>query len=311
MSTELFLQIEAKKAVEKLYGVTPDDSQIQIQKTRKEFEGDYTLVAFPLLKVSKKNPEVTSQELGQYLVENNKLITKFNVIKGFLNLTLSSEYWAEMLNGIASSKEYGFKPTGSSSRTVMIEFSSPNTNKPLHLGHIRNNLLGFSISRILEKNGSIVKRVNLVNDRGIHICKSMLAWQRFGNGETPESSNKKGDHLVGDYYVRFDKEYKSEIERLKSEGLTEEEAKTKAPLMLETQEMLRKWEAKDPEVYTLWEKMNGWVYNGFEKTYNALGISFDKTYYELQTYLLGKAIVAEGLEKGVFSRRADGSIWLI
>lgn len=310
MSTELFLQVEAKKAVEKLYGVTPDDSQIQIQKTRKEFEGDYTLVAFPLLKVSKKNPEATSQELGQYLVESNKLITKFNVIKGFLNLSLSSEYWAEMLNGIALAKDYGFRPTGSSNRTVMIEFSSPNTNKPLHLGHIRNNLLGFSIARILEKNGNIVKRVNLVNDRGIHICKSMLAWQRFGNGETPESSNKKGDHLVGDYYVRFDKEYKAEIEKLKSEGLTEEEAKAKAPLMQAIQEMLRKWEAKDPEVYTLWEKMNGWVYKGFDKTYNALGISFDKTYYESQTYLLGKSIVADGLAKGVFVRRADGSIWV-
>ncbi|RPH31052.1 MAG: arginine--tRNA ligase [Bacteroidales bacterium] len=310
MSTELFLQVEAKKAVEKLYGVTPDDSQIQIQKTRKEFEGDYTLVAFPLLKVSKKNPEATSQEIGQYLLENNKLITKFNVIKGFLNLSLSSEYWAEMLNGIASSRDYGFKPKGSSNRTVMVEFSSPNTNKPLHLGHIRNNLLGFSISRILEKNGNNVKRVNLVNDRGIHICKSMLAWQRFGNGETPESSGKKGDHLVGDYYVRFDKEYKAEIEKLKSEGLTEDEAKAKAPLMLATQEMLRKWEAKDSEVYSLWERMNRWVYDGFERTYNALGISFDKTYYESQTYLLGKAIVAEGLDKGVFARRADGSIWV-
>jgi arginyl-tRNA synthetase len=310
MSTELFLQIEAKKAVEKLYGVVPDDAQIQIQKTRKEFEGDYTLVAFPLLKVSKKNPEATSQEIGQYLIESNKLITKFNVIKGFLNLSLSNEYWAELLSGIASSSEYGFKPAGSSNRTVMVEFSSPNTNKPLHLGHIRNNLLGFSISRILEKNGNNVKRVNLVNDRGIHICKSMLAWQLFGNGETPESSSKKGDHLVGDYYVRFDREYKAEIEGLKSKGLTEDEAKANAPLMLQTQEMLRKWESKDPEVYALWEKMNGWVYDGFEKTYSALGISFDKTYYESQTYLLGKAIVGEGLAKGVFVRRADGSIWV-
>lgn len=310
MSTEIFLQEQVKLAVEKIYGVIPDISQLQIQKTRKEFEGDYTLVAFPMLKVSKKNPEATSQEIGQFLIDNNKLITKFNVIKGFLNLSLSSEYWAKMLNGIALSKDYGFKQTGSSGRTVMVEFSSPNTNKPLHLGHIRNNLLGFSVSRILEKNGNVVKRVNLVNDRGIHICKSMLAWQKFGNGETPESSNKKGDHLVGDYYVRFDKEYKAQVEKLKSEGLTEDEAKTKAPLMLETQEMLRKWEAKDPEVYALWERMNGWVYQGFEKTYSALGISFDKTYYESQTYLLGKAMVAEGLEKGVFTRRADGSIWV-
>ncbi len=310
MSTELFLQIETKKAVERLYGVTPEESQIQIQKTRKEFDGDYTLVAFPLLKVSKKNPEATSHEIGQYLIDNNKQITKFNVVKGFLNLSLSNDYWAEMLNSISTTKDFGFRLTGSSNRTVMVEFSSPNTNKPLHLGHIRNNLLGFSISRILEKNGNKVIRVNLVNDRGIHICKSMLAWQRFGNGETPESSGKKGDHLVGDYYVRFDKEYKVQIEELKSKGLNEDEAKAKAPLMLETQEMLRKWEAKDPEVYALWEKMNGWVYDGFEKTYNALGISFDKTYYESQTYLLGKAIVAEGLEKGVFIRRDDGSIWV-
>jgi len=280
MSTELFIQLEAKKAIEKLYGVVPDDSQIQIQKTRKEFEGDYTLVAFPLLKVSKKNPEATAQEIGQYLTESNRLITKFNVIKGFLNLSLSYEYWAELLNVIALSKDYGFKPSDSINRSVMVEFSSPNTNKPLHLGHIRNNLLGFSISRILEKNGNLVKRVNLVNDRGIHICKSMLAWQLFGNGETPESSGKKGDHLVGDYYVRFDREYKVEIEELKSKGLSEDEAKAKAPLMLQAQEMLRKWESKNPEVYALWEKMNGWVYNGFEKTYRTLGISFDKTYYE-------------------------------
>ncbi len=310
MSTELFLQIEAKKAVEKLYGVISDDSQIQIQKTRKEFEGDYTLVAFPLLKMSKKNPEVTSNEIGQFLTENNKLIAKYNVIKGFLNLSLSNEYWANMLNDIASDLEYGYKPSDSASRSVMVEFSSPNTNKPLHLGHIRNNLLGFSISRILEKNGNNVKRVNLVNDRGIHICKSMIAWQKFGNGETPASSGKKGDHLVGDYYVRFDKEYKAQIEELKSSGQTDDEAKVNATLMLETQEMLRKWEAKDPEVYSLWEKMNGWVYEGFAKTYNALGINFDKTYYESQTYLLGKAIVQEGLEKGVFTRRLDGSIWV-
>lgn len=310
MSTELFLQIEAKKAVEKLYGVVPDDSQLQIQKTRKEFEGDYTLVAFPLLKLSKKNPEVTSQEIGQYLVDSNKLITKFNVIKGFLNLSMSNEYWADILNGISSNKNYGFKPSDSSSRSVMVEFSSPNTNKPLHLGHIRNNLLGFSVSRILEKNGNKVKRVNLVNDRGIHICKSMIAWQKFGNGETPESSVKKGDHLVGDYYVRFDKEYKAQIEELKLKGLSEDEAKAKAPLMLEAQEMLQKWEANDPAIHALWQKMNGWVYEGFDKTYNALGISFDKTYYESQTYLLGKEIVAKGLENGVFTRRADGSIWV-
>lgn len=310
MSTELFIQNEVKVAIEKLYGVVPDASQLQIQKTRKEFEGDYTLVAFPLLKISKKNPEATSQEIGQYLVDNCKQIVRFNVIKGFLNLSMSNSYWAEVLNVISQTRDFGFVSPSASSRSVMVEFSSPNTNKPLHLGHIRNNLLGFSVSRILEKNGNSVKRVNLVNDRGIHICKSMLAWQKFGNSETPESTGKKGDHLVGDYYVRFDREYKLQVEDLKSKGLSEDEAKARAPLMLEAQEMLRKWEAKDPEIYTLWERMNGWVYDGFEKTYDALGIAFDKTYYESQTYLLGKATVLEGLDKGVFKRKDDGSIWI-
>ena len=310
MSTELFLQEQAKQAVEKLFGVTPEVSQLQIQKTKKDFEGDYTLVAFPLLKISKKNPEITSQEIGQYLVENCKQIVRFNVIKGFLNLSLSNSYWADLLNNFSAEKDFGFKSTGSSGRTVMVEFSSPNTNKPLHLGHIRNNLLGFSISRILEKNGNSVKQVNLVNDRGIHICKSMLAWQMFGNGETPESSNKKGDHLVGEYYVRFDKEYKAQIVELKAKGVSEEEAKLRAPMIQEAQEMLRKWEAKDPEIYSLWARMNGWVYEGFDKTYKALGISFDKTYYESQTYLLGKAIVVEGLDRGVFKRKDDGAIWI-
>lgn len=310
MSTELFLQNEVKKAVEKLYGVVPEASQLQIQKTRKEFEGDYTLVAFPLLKVSRKNPEVTSQEIGQYLVDNSKQITRYNVIKGFLNLSLSADYWADILNKISSDKDFGYKAGGKSGRSVMVEFSSPNTNKPLHLGHVRNNLLGFSISRILEKNGHNVKRANLVNDRGIHICKSMVAWLKFSGGETPDSSGKKGDHLVGDYYVRFDKEYKAQIEELKSKGQTEDEAKAYAPIMLEAQEMLRKWESKDPEVYSLWERMNSWVYAGFEKTYSALGISFDRTYYESQTYLLGKSTVSEGLEKGVFKRKEDGSIWI-
>ena len=310
MSTELFLQNELKIAVEKLYGIAPEASQLQVQKTKKDFEGDYTLVAFPLLKISKKNPEATSQEIGQYLADNCKKIVRFNVIKGFLNLTLSNDYWAEMLTGISLNNDFGFQPSGATGRSVMVEFSSPNTNKPLHLGHIRNNLLGFSVARILEKNGNSVKRVNLVNDRGIHICKSMLAWQKFGKGETPESSNKKGDHLVGDYYVRFDKEYKAQIEDLKSKGVSEDEAKVKAPFMLQAQEMLRKWEAKDPEIYALWEKMNGWVYLGFEKTYSALGISFDKTYYESQTYLLGKSTVTEGLNRGIFKRKDDGSIWI-
>ncbi len=310
MSTELFLQNELKIAVEKLYGIAPEASQLQVQKTKKDFEGDYTLVAFPLLKISKKNPEATSQEIGQYLADNCKKIVRFNVIKGFLNLTLSNDYWAEMLTGISLNNDFGFQPSGATGRSVMVEFSSPNTNKPLHLGHIRNNLLGFSVARILEKNGNSVKRVNLVNDRGIHICKSMLAWQKFGKGETPESSNKKGDHLVGDYYVRFDKEYKAQIEDLKSKGVSEDEAKVKAPFMLQAQEMLRKWEAKDSEIYALWEKMNGWVYLGFEKTYSALGISFDKTYYESQTYLLGKSTVTEGLNRGIFKRKDDGSIWI-
>ena len=310
MSTELFLQNELKIAVEKLYGIAPEASQLQVQKTKKDFEGDYTLVAFPLLKISKKNPEATSQEIGQYLADNCKKIVRFNVIKGFLNLTLSNDYWAEMLTGISLNNDFGFQPSGATGRGVMVEFSSPNTNKPLHLGHIRNNLLGFSVARILEKNGNSVKRVNLVNDRGIHICKSMLAWQKFGKGETPESSNKKGDHLVGDYYVRFDKEYKAQIEDLKSKGVSEDEAKVKAPFMLQAQEMLRKWEAKDSEIYALWEKMNGWVYLGFEKTYSALGISFDKTYYESQTYLLGKSTVTEGLNRGIFKRKDDGSIWI-
>ena len=310
MSTELFLQNEVKIAVEKLYGIAPEASQLQVQKTKKDFEGDYTLVAFPLLKISKKNPEATSQEIGQYLADNCKKIVRFNVIKGFLNLTLSNDYWAEMLTGISLNNDFGFQPSGVTGRSVMVEFSSPNTNKPLHLGHIRNNLLGFSVARILEKNGNRVKRVNLVNDRGIHICKSMLAWQKFGRGETPESSNKKGDHLVGDYYVRFDKEYKAQIEELKSKGILEDEAKAKAPFILQAQEMLRKWESKDPEIYALWETMNGWVYSGFEKTYSALGISFDKTYYESQTYLLGKSTVTEGLDRGIFKRKDDGSIWI-
>lgn len=310
MSTELFLQNEAKIAVEKLYGVIAEASQLQIQKTRKEFEGDYTLVAFPLLKISKKNPEATSQEIGQYLVDNCKQIVRFNVIKGFLNLSMSNEYWAETLTNISLTNEYGFLPSGVSGRSVMVEFSSPNTNKPLHLGHIRNNLLGFSVSRILEKNGNNVKRVNLVNDRGIHICKSMLAYKMFGNEETPESSGKKGDHLVGDYYVRFDKEYKAEIEKLKSEGLSEDEAKYQSSLMREAQKMLQNWEANDKEVRDLWKKMNGWVYDGFEKTYNALGISFDKTYYESETYLLGKEIVIKNSKKSSFFEGDDRSIWV-
>lgn len=310
MSTEQFIQEKTQGVIESLYGVKPDISLIQIQKTRKEFEGDYTLVAFPLLKMSKKSPEITCQEIGDALTKSCPEVKGFNVVKGFLNISLSLEYWASVLNSIIADKEFGFKQSSSNDKPVVVEFSSPNTNKPLHLGHIRNNLLGFSISRILEKSGKRVYKVNLVNDRGIHICKSMIAWLKFGNGETPESSGKKGDHLVGDYYVRFDKEYKTEISGLIAQGMTEDEAKTKATILLQAQELLRKWEAKDPETIALWSKMNGWVYDGFEKTYNSLGISFDKTYYESQTYLLGKSVVNDGLNRGVFKQKDDSSVWI-
>lgn len=310
MSTEQFIQEKAQGVIESLYGAKPDISLIQIQKTRKEFEGDYTLVAFPLLKMSKKSHEITCQEIGDALTKSCPEVKGFNVVKGFLNISLSLEYWANVLNSIIADKEFGFKQANSNDKPVVVEFSSPNTNKPLHLGHIRNNLLGFSISRILEKSGKRVYKVNLVNDRGIHICKSMIAWLKFGNGETPQSSGKKGDHLVGDYYVRFDKEYKTEISNLVAQGMTEDEAKTKAPILLQAQELLRKWEAKDPETIALWSKMNGWVYNGFEKTYNSLGISFDKTYYESQTYLLGKSVVNDGLSRGVFKQKDDSSVWI-
>ncbi|MBN1990782.1 MAG: arginine--tRNA ligase [Bacteroidales bacterium] len=310
MTVEGFIFDACQKAVDALYGVKPDNSQIQVQLTRKDFEGDYTIVAFPLLKISKKKPEDTAQELGAYLVQANPEIEAFNVVKGFLNLSLSHSFWSGLLAAVSADSSYGFAPKGSTGKTVMVEYSSPNTNKPLHLGHIRNNLLGYSVSRIIEANGNNVHKVNLVNDRGIHICKSMLAWQKFGKGETPESTGKKGDHLVGDYYVRFDKEYKKQIEVQKLQGLTEDDAKAKAPIMLEAQDMLRQWEAKDPEVYSLWETMNGWVYDGFAKTYADLGIEFDKVYYESQTYILGKSIVNEGLEKGVFYKRPDGSVWI-
>jgi len=310
MSTEQFIQEKSQGVIESLYGVKPDISLVQIQKTRKEFEGDYTLVAFPLLKMSKKSPEITCKEIGDALTKSCPEVKGFNVVKGFLNISLSLEYWANVLNSIIADKEFGFKQANSNDKPVVVEFSSPNTNKPLHLGHIRNNLLGFSISRILEKSGKRVYKVNLVNDRGIHICKSMIAWLKFGNGETPQNSGKKGDHLVGDYYVRFDKEYKTEISNLVAQGMTEDEAKAKAPILLQAQELLRKWEAKDPETIALWSKMNGWVYEGFEKTYNSLGISFDKTYYESQTYLLGKSVVNDGLSRGVFKQKDDSSVWI-
>ena len=293
--------------VTELYGeVNP--SQIQIQKTRKEFEGDYTLVTFPLLKLSHKSPEATATEIGEKLVSSSSQVSAFNVIKGFLNISLSVEFWQERFAEIAATENYGqAEATG---KTIMVEYSSPNTNKPLHLGHIRNNLLGYSVSQILAANGHKVIKANLVNDRGIHICKSMVAWQRYGNGATPQSTGIKGDHLVGDYYVEFDKHYKAEIAELVAGGMSEEEAKKSAPILLEAQEMLRKWEAKDEAVRNLWEMMNGWVYEGFDVTYKTLGVDFDKVYYESQTYLLGKSIVAEGLEKDIFFRKEDGSVWI-
>ncbi len=307
MNIEQILKGEVAQALASLYGeVSPD--LIQLQKTRREFEGDYTLVVFPFLKASRKNPEQTAAEIGEKLVSGSAMVAGFNVIKGFLNISLSPAFWVEQFNGVAADPSFGFG--GKTGRTVMVEYSSPNTNKPLHLGHIRNNLLGYSVARILEADGNNVVKANLVNDRGIHICKSMLAWLRFGGGETPESSGMKGDHLVGKYYVEFDKAYKAQIKELMAGGMSEDDAKKEAPLMKQAQEMLRKWEAKDPEVYGLWEKMNGWVYDGFEKTYAAMGVSFDKVYYESQTYILGKSLVQSGLDKGVFFKKEDGSVWI-
>ena len=307
MNIENLISQIARQAVENLYGPV-DASALQIQKTRKEFEGDYTLVTFPLLKLSHKSPEVTANEIGARIVADNPQIAAFNVIKGFLNLSLSPTFWIDRFGEITADATFGdAAPTG---RTIMIEYSSPNTNKPLHLGHIRNNLLGYSVAQILKANGHNVIKVNLVNDRGIHICKSMLAWQLYGGGETPASTGMKGDHLVGKYYVEFDKHYKAQIKELVSQGMSEDEAKKKAPIMQQAQEMLRRWEAKDPEVYKLWQMMNGWVYEGFDVTYKALGVDFDKVYYESQTYLLGKSLVQEGLDKGVFFRKEDNSVWI-
>jgi arginyl-tRNA synthetase len=307
MNIEQFITDATAQVVEKLYG-TFDKSVIQVQKTRKEFEGDYTIVVFPLLKLSRKSPEETARAIGERMVADYSQFEAFNVIKGFLNLSLGAGFWATKFAEIHETSDYGFAPA--TGRTIMVEYSSPNTNKPLHLGHIRNNLLGYSVSRILQACGNKVIKVNLVNDRGIHICKSMLAWLKWGDGETPESSGIKGDHLVGKYYVEFDKHYKAEIRDLMAGGMSEDEAKHKAPSMVEAQDMLRRWEAKDPATIALWQKMNGWVYDGFEKTYKALGVDFDKTYYESNTYLLGKNIVEDGLAKGVFYRESDGSVWI-
>lgn len=301
---EQILTSQTLEAIRELYGQALSPNQVSLQKTKIEFEGDITLLVFPLTKASKKSPEETANTIGNYLKEHVAEVKAFNVVKGFLNLVIGDEYWMRFL---AAETPDSILPT-TDSETVMVEFSSPNTNKPLHLGHIRNNLLGVSISEILKAAGKNVIRVNLVNDRGIHICKSMLAWQKWGNGETPESTGMKGDHLVGKYYVEFDKYYKSEIAEGKEKGMTQEEAEKKAPLMMEAQDMLRKWEAGDREVIDLWKKMNGWVYDGFAKTYKDLGVAFEKTYYESETYLLGKRIVEDGLQKGVFKKKEDGSV---
>ena len=292
-----------------LYGQDVAAAQVQLQKTKKEFEVHLTLVVFPFLRMSRKGPEQTAQEIGEYLKANEPAVAAYNVIKGFLNLTVAPSAWIELLDDIHADDRYGLTAATPESPLVMIEYSSPNTNKPLHLGHVRNNLLGNALANIIAANGNRVVKTNIVNDRGIHICKSMLAWLKYGNGETPESSGKKGDHLIGDYYVAFDKHYKAEVAQLMEQGQTKEEAEANAPLMKEAREMLVKWEAGDPEVRALWKKMNDWVYAGFDETYRMMGVSFDKIYYESETYLEGKKKVLEGLEKGLFYRKEDGSVW--
>lgn len=317
MKIEEILTTATATAVKVLYNQDIPQEQLQIQKTKKEFEGHLTLVVFPLLRISRKKPEETAQEIGEWLAANCEAVEKFNVVKGFLNLTISPDSWIYLLNDIHADTRFGLTPPTEQSPLVMIEYSSPNTNKPLHLGHVRNNLLGFALANIIEANGNRVVKTNIVNDRGIHICKSMLAWLKYGHGETPETSGKKGDHLIGDYYVAFDKHYREQVAELcgqyESEGLTPDEAKDKAekeaPLMKEARAMLVKWEQNDPEVRALWKKMNNWVYAGFDETYKALGVNFDKIYYESDTYLEGKEKVLEGLKKGIFYRRDDGSVW--
>ena len=308
MSLEERLVSLVKQAVKALYDAEAADAQIQLQKTRPEFEGNITLVVFPFVKIARKAPAQTASEIGEWLVANGEgLIAKFNAVQGFLNLVIADDFWVKQLQAIDADDKFGRQPDRN--QLMMVEYSSPNTNKPLHLGHVRNNLLGYSIAQIQEANGWKVVKTNIVNDRGIHICKSMLAWLKYGNGETPESSGKKGDHLIGDYYVRFDVEYKKQIAALMAEGKDEETAKREAPLMLEAQEMLRKWEANDPEIRSLWAKMNEWVYAGFDETYKQMGVSFDKIYYESNTYLEGKSEVEKGLASGQFYRREDGSVW--
>ena len=309
MNIEALISKAAGEAVKALYGMDATDKMLQLQKTRSEFEGNLTLVVFPFVKAAKKSPEQTAQEIGEYLVANCAAIEKYNVVKGFLNLSIGDGAWLQLLEAIDKDDHFGMKQATEDSPLVMIEYSSPNTNKPLHLGHVRNNLLGWSLAQIMEANGNKVVKTNIVNDRGIHICKSMLAWLKYGNGETPESSGKKGDHLIGDYYVAFDKHYREEIKELMAQGMDEEKAKQEAPLIKEAHEMLVKWEQNDPEVRALWEKMNNWVYAGFDETYKKMGVSFDKIYYESQTYLKGKAKVEEGLAKGLFERHEDNSVW--
>ncbi len=308
MNIEQVLAIKVKEAVKKHYDVEPET--IEFQPTRKDFEGDITLVVFPMLKQLKTNPAQLAENIGNYLKEEVEEVADFNVIKGFLNIVISDLYYINFFNKVKDREDFGILLPKSDASGIMVEYSSPNTNKPLHLGHIRNNLLGYSVAEILKAAGNEVYKVQVINDRGIHICKSMVAWQKFGNGETPESTGLKGDKLVGNYYVKFDQEYKKEIAQLKEEGKSEDEAKAEAPIFVEAQEMLRKWEANDPEVVKLWETMNQWVYDGFEQTYDALGVDFDKNYYESETYLLGKDNVQKGLEDGVFYKKADGSVWI-
>lgn len=296
-------------AVKSLYGIEVAENGIQLQKTKSDFEGDITLVVFPFTKTARKQPEVIGNEIGQWLTENTDIVDKYNVIKGFLNLSISKDNWISTLNNIYNDKKYGTKEETPESPLMMIEYSSPNTNKPLHLGHVRNNLLGYSISQIQKANGWKVVKTNIVNDRGIHICKSMLAWLKYGNGETPASTGMKGDHLIGKYYVEFDKHYKAELKELQAKGMSEDEAKANSSLMKEAQAMLLKWEQNDPEIRNLWQMMNEWVYAGFDETYKRLGVDFDKIYYESNTYLEGKEKVEEGLKKGIFYRREDGSVW--
>ena len=309
MSIDNIIAQAVCEAVKSLYGVDFEPGKITLQATRKEFEGNLTVVVFPFLKASKKSPEATANEIGEYLAANCDAVKSFNVIKGFLNIVVEPAFWCNMLKHIAATPDYGFKAATNDSELVMIEYSSPNTNKPLHLGHVRNNLLGYSLSLIMKANGYKVVKTNIVNDRGIHICKSMLAWEKWGNGITPEKAGKKGDHLIGDFYVMFDKHYKDEVKQLMAAGMSEDEAKEKSPLMVEARKMLQRWEAGDEEVRSVWRMMNQWVYDGFNETYRRMGVDFDKIYYESETYLEGKEKVLEGLEKGIMYRKEDGSVW--